>query len=154
MNDKFDFQNADLAGMQDAERRYTGGAMFPSQIEEQYRSIQIRASHPAQYIEQDEPDTGQLSPAEKRMWKRIQIALPTGAVTVGIGYVVMSGALNSMIGILIGCVAGGVLLSGLGSAMSGGGTTASKYNSDTHHHHYYQNNSFGGNANQQNIPLK
>jgi hypothetical protein len=151
MNDKFDFHNADLAGMQDAERRYNDGAMLPCQIEEQYRAIQARKpSQVISYVEQETPNSGQLSPEEIRMWKRIQIALPTASVTVGIGYVVMSGALNSMIAILIGCVAGGVLLSGLGSAMSGGGNQESKYSSDTHHHHYYQNNSFGGNANQQN----
>ena len=148
-------QQADLEGMQDAEARHS---LTELQVYEQYQVIKSRPLSVTPFVapQQDiEPDNGDLTPSQKRTIKMTAFMAPILSTSFGLGYVIMSGALNS---VLAYCVGGGFavsLLSGLFSGSPGGSSRReNRGHGEYHYHehkHYNQNNSFGGNAEQKNV---
>ena len=147
-------QQADLEGMQEAEARHSG-QMTGMEVYAQYEVIKSRPLSVTPYVapkQENIPDNGDLTPSQKRTIKMTAFMAPILSTSFGLGYVIMSGALNS---VLAYCIGGGFvisLVSGLFSGSSSGSSRGqNKGHSEYHYHnHYHQNNSFGGNAEQKN----
>ena len=147
-------QQADVIGMQEAEARHSG-QMTGMEVYELYQVVKSRPLSVTPFVapQQDiEPDNGDLTPSQKRTIKMTAFMAPILSTSFGLGYVIMSGALNS---VLAYCIGGGFvisLVSGLFSGSSSGSSRGqNKGHSEYHYHnHYHQNNSFGGNAEQKN----
>ena len=139
-------------GLKDAQARHDGG-MSELEVYDQYREIQARAiGEIVQRVAQEPEDSGALTPAQKRGLKMFSIAAPITGFSIGITHVLMTGALNSVLG---WCIGGGFAVSILSGLFSGGSKRTAEYqgrNEYHEHHHYHQNNNFGGSggANQTN----
>lgn len=149
-------QQADLEGMLQAERKYSeGGQMTGMEVYELYQVVKSRPLSVTPYVapkQENFPDNGELTPSQKRTIKMTAFMAPILSTSFGLGYVVMSGALNS---VLAYCIGGGFaisLLSGLFSGSSSGSSRGQNKGHSEYHYHehkYYQQNNFGSNAQEQ-----
>lgn len=141
-------------GLKEAQARH-GGGMSEMEVYDQYREIKARPiGNVAPYVapENTQTDNGQLTPAQKRGLKMFSIAAPITGISIGLTHVLMTGALNSVLG---WCIGGGFAASVLSGLFGGGSKRSAEYqgrNEYHEHHHYHQNNNFGGagGANQNN----
>ena len=103
---------------------------------------------PAREVEQV-PDTGALTPSQKRGLKMIGIVAPTISISVGLCHVIMTGALNTVFG---WCIGGGFVVAIIGGAFSGGGSqsSAGSCSGGNTYNTWNQYNNFGSNPNQKN----
>ena len=146
-------------GMNDAATRH-GGAMSGSEILKQYREIQARPIGEVKpYVapdEKKEPDTGALTPSQKRGMKLFAGTAGTVSLCVAFIQQAATGVFNQYFGWAILAAAGVFVVSGVagavGSNSSGNSSSWSGGGKKEYHehHHYHQQNNFGGNANQNN----
>lgn len=100
------------------------------------------------------PDTGALTPSQKRGLKMIMFVAPTISISVGLCHVIMTGALNTVFG---WCIGGGFVVAIISGAFSGGGSLQSSAGNcgggntyNTFNQSFNQYNNFGSNPNQKN----
>ena len=142
-----------------------GGAMYPHEIERQYREglakpkQELAPYAPIQKegLEADMPDTGALTPSQKRGMTMFLITGSAVSAWVGFLQVCASGALNTVfqVGACVGV--GMFLLSGLfsggnssGNSMSSNDWYSSRSGGGPVINNYYQNNFQGPNGQQTN----
>ena len=148
------------------------GAMYPHEIERQYRE---GLSKPKQELapyapiqrhgfEPDTTDTGALTPATIRKLKAFSWVSGTVSLCFAFIQQAATGAFNQYFGWAILAAAGVFLVSGVAGAAVGsssssysnestGGSTGGGWHfgkKEEHHHHYHQNNQQGPNNQQRN----
>lgn len=103
---------------------------------------------PIREVEQA-PDTGALTPSQKRGLKMILFVAPVVSISVGLCHVIMTGALNTVFG---WCIGGVFTFALIGSMFSGGGSQGSSgsCSGGNTYNTFNQYNNFGSNPNQKN----
>lgn len=142
------------------------GAMYPHEIERQYREglakpkQELAPYAPIQKegLENDMPDTGALTPSTIRRMKVVSWFAGTVSLCAAFIQQAATGAFNQYFGWAILAAAGMFVVSGVSSAVGGSnssinsndGYSKGSTNPGGNHYHYHQNNFQGPNGQQTN----